>query len=125
MYESARGRRFQRCPQEQAVLRSALMRFGCCDRREAAKVVDTLLRDGRAINPAGHQVRMMAFGSISPAGPHPTYQVVLLRDILRFLRRHLQAHWSVLHQADFKDPAFSFLMMLEKAGDSSAGVTTR
>ena len=95
------------------------------DRRETAKVVDTLLRDGRAINPAGHQVRMMAFGSISPAGPHPTYQVVLLRDILRFLRRHLQAHWSVLHQADFKDPAFSFLMMLEKAGDSSAGVTTR
>lgn len=98
-----------------AVLRSTLMRFGCCDRHETARVVDALLRDGRATNPAGHQVRMVAFGSVAPARPHPTYQVVLLGDILRFLRRYLQAHWSVLHHADFKDPAFSFLMMLEKA----------
>jgi hypothetical protein len=40
---------------------------------------------------------------------------VLLRDVVEFLRRFLRAHWDVLHHADFKDPAFSFLMMLEKA----------
>lgn len=37
-------------------------------------------------------------------------------EILSFLRRYLRAHWSVLHHADFKDRAFSFLMLLEKAG---------
>ena len=42
-------------------------------------------------------------------------QVILLGDVLRFLRRYLRAHWSVLHHADFKDPAFSFLMLVEKA----------
>lgn len=102
-----------------AVLRSALMRFGCCDRQDTVRVVDALLREGRTTNPAGHQVRMVAFGSIAPARPHPTYQVVLLGDILRYLRRYLQSHWSVLHHADFKDPAFSFLMMLEKAGGAA------
>lgn len=98
-----------------AVLRAALMRFGCCGRDDTARVVDALLRDGRTINPAGHHIRMVAFGSIRPSRPHPTYQVILLGDVLRFLRRHLRAHGSVLHHADFKDPAFSFLMMLEKA----------
>ena len=102
-----------------AVLRSALRRFGCCDRHDTARVVDALLREGRATNPAGHQVRMVAFGSIAPARPHPTYQIVLLGDVLRFLRRYLHAHWSVLHHADFKDPAFSFLMMLEKVGGAA------
>lgn len=103
-----------------AVLRSALMRFGCCDRLETTRVVDALLREGRTTNPAGHQVRMIAFGSLPPSRPHPTYQVVLLGDVLRFLRGYLQTHWSVLHHADFKDPAFSFLMMLEKAGGIAA-----
>jgi len=103
-----------------AVLRSTLMRFGCCDRHDTARVVDALLRAGRTTNPAGHQVRMVAFGSLPPSRPHPTYQVVLLGDILRFMRRYLQTHWSALHHADFKDPAFSFLMMLEKAGMTSS-----
>jgi hypothetical protein len=41
--------------------------------------------------------------------------VILLRDVLRFLRQYMRAHWPVLHHADFKDPAFSVLMLLEKA----------
>lgn len=105
-----------RAATDPAVLRAALMRFGCCDRDDTTRVVEALLRNGHTTNPAGHQVRMVAFGSVRPSGPHRTFQVVLLGDVLRFLRKYLHAHWSVLHHADFKDPAFSFLMLLEKAG---------
>ena len=97
-----------------AVLRAALMRFECCDHHDTGRVVDALLRTGYATNPAGRNVRMVAFGSTPPSQPHPPYQVILLRDILRFLRQYMRAHWPVLHHADFKDPAFSVLMMLEK-----------
>ena len=99
-----------------AVLRAALMRFGCCDHGDTMRVVDALLKNGYATNPAGHQVRMVAFGSAPPSGLHPAFKVILLRDVLRFLQRYLLAHWSVLHHADFKDPAFSFLMLLQKTG---------
>ena len=107
-----------------AVLRAALMRFGCCDHRDTNRVVDALLRTGCTTNPAGHNVRMVAFGSTPPSHPHPPYQVILLRDVLRFLRQYMRAHWPVLHHADFKDPAFSVLMMLEKADLPALGAAT-
>jgi hypothetical protein len=104
-----------RAATDPAVLRAALMRFGCCERDAAFRIVDALLRDAHAVNPAGHHIRMVAFGSVAPAGHH-RHRVILLRDVIAFLRRHLRSHWDIVHRADFKDPAFSFLMMLEKAG---------
>jgi hypothetical protein len=104
-----------RAATDPAVLRATLMRFGCCERPETARVVEALMRDGHTVNPAGHRVRLLAFGSVPPERSHSRYRVVLLRDVVEFLRRFLRAHWDVLHHADFKDPAFSFLMMLEKA----------
>ena len=65
--------------------------------------------------PKGHRIRMVAFGANQPAGTR-RYHIVLLRDVIGYLRRYLRDHWSIAHYADFKDPAFSFLMMLEKAG---------
>ena len=105
-----------RAATDPAVLRATLMRFGCCERQEAAQVVEALMRDGHTVNPNGHRVRLLAFGSVPPESGRPRYRVVLLRDVVAFLRRFLRTHWDVLHHADFKDPAFSFLMMLEKAG---------
>ena len=105
-----------RAATDPAVLRATLMRFGCCERQEVARVVDALMRDGHTVNPNGHRVRLLAFGSVPPESSRPRYRVVLLRDVLAFLRSFLRTHWDVLHHADFKDPAFSFLMMLEKAG---------
>ena len=105
-----------RAATDPAVLRAALMRFGCCEHHDAGCVVDALLRRGEAVNPAGHRVRLVAFGSVPPAGVH-RFRVILLKDVVEYLRRHLRRHWDVLHHADFKDPAFSFLMMLEKAGE--------
>ena len=110
-----------RAATDPAVLRAVLMRFGCCDYDATFQIVETLLREGRAVNPAGHQIRMLAFGSVAPAG-HQRHRVVLLRDVVAFLRRHLRDHWEIVHRADLKDPAFSFLMRLEKAGcPSGAG----
>ena len=109
-----------------AVLRAALMRFGCCDHHDTGHVVDALLRTGCTTNPAGHSVRMVAFGSTPFSNAHPRYQVILLRDVLRFLRGYMRSHWPILHHADFKDPAFSVLMMLEKAGaDAGPSVLAR
>lgn len=109
-----------RAATDPAVLRAALMRFGCCSADHATAVVETLLRDGRAVNHVGHDVRLIAFGSAKPTRFTRASHVILLGDIILFLRRYLRAHWDVLHHADFKDPAFSLLMMLEKAGAGAA-----
>jgi hypothetical protein len=34
---------------------------------------------------------------------------------VNFLRDYIRRYWSILHHADFKDPAFSLLVLLEKA----------
>ena len=98
-----------------AVLRTALVRFGCCSAAEAPGLVRDLLGDGRALLPIGHQIRMVVFGSTS-AGPGPAkYQTITLGHAVRFLQDYLREHWEVLRQTDQKDPAFGFLMLLEKA----------
>ncbi len=95
------------------VLRAALVRFGCCPPEEAGSLVETLLREGRAVLPVGHQIRMVAFGSTTGGGGR--YHTITLGHAVRFLQAYLRAHWEVLHLSDQKDPAFGFLMMLEKA----------
>lgn len=97
-----------------SVLRAAFTRFGCCAPEHVDHLVDSLLRQGRTITPSGHSICMIAFGSTSPAGSH-RYAVVLLAQVIQFLRNYLRDNWDVLHHADFKDPAFGFLMTLEKA----------
>ena len=98
-----------------AVLRAALTRFGCCPPGHVPQLVETLLRHGKVTTPGGHRVRMIAFGSIAPGGFH-RHTVILLGHIVEFLRTYLRENWDVLHTAEFKDPAFRFLMTLEKAG---------
>ncbi len=97
-----------------AVLRAAFTRFGCCPPDHVDHLVDSLLRDGRTKTPAGHTIRMIAFGSTPPGGSH-RYAVIALGHVIQFLRDYLCENWDVLHHADFKDPAFGFLMTLEKA----------
>jgi hypothetical protein len=98
-----------------SVLRCALTRFGCCPPDHVPHLVEALLRNGKVTTPGGHRIRMVAFGSIAPGGAHP-YAVILLGHVVSFLREYLRANWDVLHTAEFKDPAFGFLMTLEKAG---------
>jgi hypothetical protein len=97
-----------------AVLRAALMRFGCCPAEQVTHEVEALIRHGRAMTPRGHRIRLVAFGSTAPAGSH-RHQVILLGHVVRFLRNYIAEHWDVLHAAEFRDPAFGFFMTVEKA----------
>ena len=98
-----------------AVLRTALVRFGCCSQEEAPSLVDALLRDGRAVLPVGHRVRIAVFGSTTGGMVGGKYLAISLGHIIDFLQRFLRDHWEVLRQAEYKDPAFGFLVLLEKA----------
>jgi hypothetical protein len=56
----------------------------------------------------------MAF-SESQAAPDSVYGAVTLGHVTNFLRDYIRKHWSILRSADFKDPAFGFLVLQEKA----------
>lgn len=96
------------------VLRVALTRFGCCPPDHVAHLVDELMHNGHVHTPSGHRIRMVAFGSVTPGGSH-RYFVITLGHVVQFLRQYLHDNWDILHNAEFKDPAFGFLMTLEKA----------
>lgn len=97
------------------VLRAALTRFGCCPASHVSQVVEELLRRGYAITHAGHRVRMVAFGSVTESASGRGYEIISLGHVLRYLQEYLRKHWEVLRHAQFKHPAFGFLVTLEKA----------
>lgn len=107
-----------------AVLRTMFARFGCCPEHDADRLVNQLLRKGRARTPAGHVVRLMAFGA-ETAGHAPGYMVISLGHVVQFLQDYLRQHWAILRHAQFKDPAFGFLAILEKALHGQAAETER
>ncbi len=41
--------------------------------------------------------------------------MILLQDVTEFLNSYIRDYWDILHHAYFKDPAFDFLVTLEKA----------
>jgi hypothetical protein len=99
---------------EPSVLREVLTRFGCCTPFEAESAVQELLRKGQSQTRCGHRVRLVAFGSLRSGGG-PRHTVITLGHIVTFLRDYIRRYWDVLHHADFKDPAFGLLVLLEKA----------
>jgi hypothetical protein len=100
---------------EPAVLRAALTRFGCCTPEHVPPVVQALLQQGRAQTPCGHVVRLIAFGSVPPSSNSGKYTVVSLGHVQEFMEAYIREHWDVLSHTQFKDPAFGFEMVLEKA----------
>lgn len=97
-----------------AVLKTVLSRFGCCQPRDVPSVVEVLLNKGRAKTHCGHTVRLVAFGSVK-ADPSPPCRVITLDHVRRFLQDYIHENWDLLRHAQFKEPAFGFLVMLEKA----------
>lgn len=97
------------------VLRTVLTRFGCCPEHDVGRVVQELLRHGRADMLGGHHVRLMAFG-ISTEEPlgYPC-EVMSLGHVVEFTQHYLRQHWDVLRHMQFKDTALASLAMLEKA----------
>ena len=103
-----------------AVLKAVIGRFGD-SAEEADRVVNELLDRGTATLPSGYVVRLVAFGAFPPGSEVPPCRIISLGHVLTFLQEYVRKHWHVLRHLQFKDPAFGFLMTLEKARRGGAG----
>ena len=97
-----------------AVLRAVFARFGCCEPSQSPALVDTLLLTGSAVLPNQHRVRLVAFGGTVADSPGRPFHAVSLGHVARSIQDHIRSNWGVLRYSDHKDPAFGFLVMLEK-----------
>ena len=97
-----------------AVVRAALVAFGCCTPEQAPDLATALLREGQAALPVGHVLRLVVFAS-QTEGARGRYHVVGLRRVVRYLRGYVRDHWEVLRHWDSKDAAIGFLITLAKA----------
>ena len=101
------------------VLRTVINRFG--EVGDVERVVDHLLKQGAAEIQSSYSVRLIAFGSFPPGAPVPPCRIISLGHVLAFLQSYVRKHWHMLRHLQFKDPAFGFLMTLEKARRGAAG----
>lgn len=101
------------------VLRTVIDRFG--EVGDTARVVHHLLEHGSAEIQASYSVRLIAFGSFPPGAPVPPCRIISLGHVLQYLQAYVRKHWSMLRHLQFKDPAFGFLMTMEKARRGGAG----
>ncbi len=106
--------RFNPATRDPAVLEIALARFGCCSAEEMEPVVRSLLSRGRAETPAGHVVRMVAFGAAPEAADPQRWTTVPMAHVVGFLRGYLEQHWDVLRHAQLREQGLSMLALLEK-----------
>src|SRR6266849_1335467 len=103
-----------------AVLKAVIFRFGD-SADESDRVVAELLNTGTAKLPTGYAVRLVAFGAFPPGSEVPPCRIISLGHVLAFLQSYVRRHWQVLRHLQFKDPAFGFLMTMEKARRGGAG----
>lgn len=101
------------------VLRTVINRFGQVG--DSGAFVDHLLTSGNAQIAPNYSVRLIAFGSFPPGAPVPPCRIISLGHVLTFLQAYVRKHWAMLRHLQFKDPAFGFLMTLEKAKRGGAG----
>jgi len=102
------------------VLRAVISRLGDAAGEEQ-RIIDDLLDTGAAMLESGYAVRLIAFGAFPPGEPVPPCRIISLGHVLEYLQRYVRRHWSMLRHLQFKDPAFGFLMTLEKARRGGAG----
>jgi hypothetical protein len=102
------------------VLKAVISRLGDPS-DDGARVVHDLLEQGTATLPRSFVVRLVAFGAFPPGSPVPPCRIISLGHVLNFLQAYVRKHWSMLRHLQFKDPAFGFLMTLEKARRGGAG----
>jgi hypothetical protein len=88
---------------------------------EEQRAVDDLLNSGTATLESGYVVRLVAFGAFPPGSEVPPCRIISLGHVLRYLQEYVRKHWNLLRHLQFKDPAFGFLMTLEKARRGEAG----
>jgi len=105
---------------DREVLRAVISRLGDAADQEQ-RIIDDLLDKGAAMLESGYAVRLIAFGAFPPGDEVPPCRIISLGHVLEYLQRYVRRHWNVLRHLQFKDPAFGFLMTLEKARRGGAG----
>ncbi len=101
------------------VLRAVISRLGEAAGEEE-RVIHELLETGNA-RVDGYVVRLIAFGAFPPGSTVPPCRIISLGHVLEYLQQYVRKHWAVLRHLQFKDPAFGFLMTMEKARRGGAG----
>jgi hypothetical protein len=101
------------------VLKTVVNRFG--EVVDVHRVVGELLQSGSARIPPSSSARLIAFGSFPPGSQVPPCRIISLGHVLAYLQAYVHRHWHMLRHLQFKDPAFGFLMTLEKARRGGAG----
>ena len=99
---------------EPSVLRTALVRFGCCHEEKVSGMVDSLIQHGHAQTHHGHKIRLVAFGSILPES-NPGYITIGLVHIIDYVKGYLEENWDVFRVTELKDPALGFLSTMIKS----------
>jgi hypothetical protein len=102
------------------VLKTVISRFGNTA-EEDDRVVQDLINTGTTTLQSGYSVRLVAFGAFPPGSQVPPCRIISLGHVLNYLQAYVRKHWSMLRHLQFKDPAFGFLMTLEKARRGGAG----
>ncbi|WP_121255515.1 hypothetical protein [Nocardioides ferulae] len=108
--------RLNRALRDATTLEVALARFGCCPAEEATGLSHTLLTTGRVGTGAGHEIRVVAFGSVSDTVRPGPWRTVPMRHVVEYLQQHLHDHWRVLRHAQIHDEGLAVLALMEKWG---------
>ena len=106
--------RLNRAMRDPAVLATALSRFGCCPPEDSRSLTREALRTGTALTPAGHAIRIVVFADAEGPVRHDPWLIVPMKHVVEYLQDYLSEHWSVLRHAQFKDPAYGVLALMEK-----------
>jgi hypothetical protein len=101
------------------VLKTVINRFG--EVSDPDHIVNELLDTGDVRIPPASSVRLIAFGSFPPGSQVPPCRIISLGHVLSYLQAYVHRHWHMLRHLQFKDPAFGFLMTMEKARRGGAG----
>jgi hypothetical protein len=101
------------------VLKTVISRLGQTGEEE--KAVADLLRSGVARVGSGVAIRFIAFGAFPPGQPVPPCRIISLGHVVDYLQNYVRKHFAVLRHLQLKDPAFGFILALEKARRGAAG----
>jgi len=101
------------------VLKTVIARLGQTGEEEQA--VADLLRTGVARVGSGVVIRFIAFGAFPPGAPVPPCRIISLGHVVEYLQSYVRKHYSMLRHLQLKDPAFGFMLALEKARRGAAG----
>lgn len=101
------------------VLKTVLSRLG--QTGEEDRAVADLLQTGVARISSGVVIRFIAFGAFPPGAAVPPCRIISLGHVVDYLQNYVRRHYGMLRHLQLKDPAFGFMLALEKAKRGAAG----